>query len=181
MGLDSTQFLRSDTNDTMVGDLTMTGDIVPTTDDTYDLGSSSKKWANVYGHSIEATFADLAERYATDAPYEPGTVVVFGGEAEITTTNQALDVAIAGVISTNPAVKLNADAGNSHTHPYVALRGRVPCKVIGPVNKGDLMVTSDIPGFAKSAGKVDYGISVFAKSITTDLSGGEKTVEIVIL
>ena len=180
-GLDSTQFLRSDTNDTMVGDLTMTGDIVPTTDDTYDLGSSSKKWANVYGHSVEATFADLAERYATDAPYEPGTVVVFGGEAEITTTNQALDVAIAGVISTNPAVKLNADAGNSHTHPYVALRGRVPCKVIGPVNKGDLMVTSDIPGFAKSAGKVDYGISVFAKSITTDLSGGEKTVEVVIL
>jgi hypothetical protein len=180
-GLDSTQFLRSDTNDTMVGDLTMTGDIVPTTDDTYDLGSSSKKWANVYGHSIEATFADLAERYATDAPYEPGTVVVFGGEAEITTTTQALDVAIAGVISTDPAVKLNADAGNSHTHPYVALRGRVPCKVIGPVNKGDLMVTSDTPGFAKSVGKVDYGVSVFAKSITTDLSGGEKTVEVVIL
>ena len=180
-GLDSTQFLRSDTNDTMVGDLTMTGDIVPTTDDTYDLGSSSKKWANVYGHSIEATFADLAERYATDAPYEPGTVVVFGGEAEITTTTQALDVAIAGVISTDPAVKLNADAGNSHTHPYVALRGRVPCKVIGPVNKGDLMVTSYTPGFAKSVGKVDYGVSVFAKSITTDLSGGEKTVEVVIL
>jgi len=180
-GIDSSQFLRSDTNDTMVGNLTMTGNIVPSQDDTYDLGSTNEKWANVYGHSIEATFADLAERYATDAPYEPGTVVVFGGEAEITTTNQALDVAIAGVISTNPAVKLNADAGNSHTHPYVALRGRVPCKVIGPVNKGDLMVTSDVPGFAKSAGKVDYGISVFAKSITTDLSGGEKTVEVVIL
>ncbi len=180
-GLDSTQFLRSDTNDTMVGDLTMTGDIVPTTDDTYDLGSSSKKWANVYGHSIEATFADLAERYATDSPYEPGTVVVFGGEAEITTTTQQLDVSIAGVISTDPAVKLNADAGNSHTHPYVALRGRVPCKVIGPIKKGELLVTSETPGYAKSVGTVDYGVAVFAKSITTDLSSGEKIVEVVIL
>ena len=180
-GIDSTQFLRSDVDDTMVGDLTMTGDIVPSADDTYDLGSSSNQWANVYGRSIEATFADLAERYATDAPYEPGTVVVYGGEAEITLTSQRLDVSVAGVISTDPALKLNSNAGNSQTHPYVALRGRVPCKVIGPVNKGDLLVTSGTPGFAKSVGKVDYGVAVFAKSITTDLSGGEKIVEVVII
>jgi len=160
----------------------VTGNIVPVTDDTYDLGSSTKKYANVYGHSIEATFADLAERYATDVPYEVGTVVTFGGEAEITVTSIAGDVSVAGVISTNPAIKLNADAGNSQTHPYVALRGRVPCMLVGPVSKGDLIVTADNePGYAQSIGKNDAGHSVFAKSITTDLSVGKKVIEVVIL
>ena len=60
-----------------------------------------------FGHEVEATYADLAERYASDAPYEPGTVVVFG-EAEVTTTTLDTDVSIAGVISTNPALKLNS-------------------------------------------------------------------------
>ena len=238
-GLDSTQFLRSDTDDTMVGNLTMTGniipsanvtynlgsstnrwnelwlstttvnlgdnalsadandnplwnsvqfvlsdvstDIIPVTDNTYNLGSTTKQFATIYGHEVEATYADLAERYETDAPYEPGTVVVFGGEAEITTTTIELDVSVAGVISTNPALKLNAQAGNSNTHPYVALRGRVPCKVVGPVKKGDLLVTSSIAGYAMSVGKTDTGRSVFAKSITEDLTDGPKIIEVVIV
>jgi hypothetical protein len=160
----------------------ITGSIIPATDNTYDLGSSAKKYANIYGHSVEATFADLAERYATDVPYESGTVVVFGGEAEITTTTEPGDVSVAGVISTNPALKLNADAGNSQTHPYVALKGRVPCKLIGPVSKGDLIVTADNePGYAQSIGKNDAGRSVFAKSIETDLTEGKRLIEVVIL
>ena len=168
-----------DSTDTAID---ITGTIIPATDDTYDLGSSAKKYANIYGHSVEATFADLAERYATDVPYECGTVVVFGGEAEITTTTEPGDVSVAGVISTNPALKLNADAGNSETHPYVALRGRVPCKLIGPVSKGDLIVTADNePGYAQSIGKNDAGRSVFAKSIETDLTVGKKVIEVSIL
>jgi hypothetical protein len=160
----------------------ITGDIIPATDDTYDLGSTSKKYSNIYGHNITATYADLAERYAADGIYEAGTVVVFGGEAEVTTTTEAQDVSVAGVISTNPALKLNADAGNSQTHPYVALRGRVPCQIIGPVSKGDLIVTADNePGFAQSVGKNDTGRSVFAKSIETDLTEGKKLIEVVIL
>ena len=160
----------------------ITGTIIPATDNTYDLGSTSKKYANIYGHTVEATYADLAERYASDAIYEAGTVVVFGGEAEITTTQLAGDVSVAGVISTNPALKLNAEAGNSQTHPYVALRGRVPCQIIGPVSKGDLIITAhDEPGYAKSNGKFDAGRSVFAKSIETDLSEGKKVIEVVIL
>ena len=158
------------------------GTILPAADNTYDLGSTTHKYANIYGHSVHATYADLAERYASDAPYESGTVVVFGGESEITTTTVAEDVSVAGVISTNPAVKLNADAGNSQTHPYVALRGRVPCLMIGPVSKGDLIVTADNePGFAQSVGKNDTGRSVFAKSIETDLTEGKKLIEVVIL
>ena len=160
----------------------ISGTIEPATDNTYNLGSPTKKYANIYGHSVHATYADLAERYATDVPYEPGTVVVFGGEAEITTTSIAGDVSVAGVISTNPAIKLNADAGNSVTHPYVALRGRVPCNMVGPVSKGDLIITAhDEPGYAKSNGKFDAGRSVFAKSLETNLTEGKKVIEVVIL
>ena len=163
-------------------DVDVTGTIIPATDNTYDLGSTSKKYANIYGHSIHAHYADLAERYATDVPYLKGTVVVFGGEAEITTTTEAKDVSVAGVISTNPALKMNADAGDSQTHPYVALRGRVPCNFIGPVSKGDLIVTADNePGYAQSIGKNDAGRSVFAKSLETDLTEGKKLIEVVIL
>jgi len=160
----------------------ITGNILPATDNTYDLGTSTKKYKQIYGYTVEATFADLAERYATDVPYEVATVVVFGGEAEITTTTSPGDVSVAGVISTNPAIKMNAEAGNSETHPYVALKGRVPCKMIGPVSKGDLIVTADNePGYAQSIGKNDAGRSVFAKSIETDLTEGKKVIEVSIL
>lgn len=238
-GLDSTQFLRSDTDDTMVGNLTMTGNIVPSanvtyslgsannrwnelwlssstvnignnalssnvnnkplwnttefvlsnvtmdlipeTDNTYDLGSQTKQFASVYGHTIEATYADLAERYEIDIQSEVGTVVVFGGDKEITPCQHEADISVAGVISTEPAFKMNSLAGNDNTHPFVALRGRVPCKVIGPVRKGDLMITSSTLGVAKSAGRNDMGHAVFAKSLVEDLSNDIKIIEVVII
>ena len=177
---DDANFSTTITN--QIAAMSPTGNIIPSADNTYNLGSTSNKYANVYGHSIHAHYADLAERYATDVPYLKGTVVVFGGEAEITTTTEAKDVSVAGVISTNPALKMNADAGDSQTHPYVALRGRVPCNFIGPVSKGDLIVTADNePGFAQSIGKNDAGRSVFAKSLETDLTEGKKLIEVVIL
>ena len=154
---------------------TMSGNIAMGGNDITDAGT-------FYGVATAAQYADLAERYATDVPYEEGTVVVFGGEAEITTTIEPGDVSVAGVISTNPAIMMNAEAGNSETHPYVALKGRVPCKVIGPVSKGDLIVTADNePGYAQSIGKNDAGRSVFAKSIETDLTVGKKVIEVSIL
>ena len=177
---DDANFSTTITN--QIAAMSPTGTIIPSADDTYDLGSTTTKYANIYGHSIHAHYADMAERYATDVPYESGTVVVLGGEAEITVTSEARDVAVAGVISTNPAIKLNADAGDSETHPYVALRGRVPCKMIGPVSKGDLIVTADNePGYAQSVGKENAGRSVFAKSIQTDLTVGKKVIEVSIL
>jgi len=160
----------------------ITGNIIPASDNTYDLGSTSKKYANIYSHSIHAHYADLAERYASDVPYDEGTVVVLGGDEEITVTSEAKDVSVAGVISINPGLKMNADAGDDTTHPYVALRGRVPCKMIGPVSKGDLIVTADNePGYAQSVGKENAGRSVFAKSIETDLTEGKRLIEVVIL
>lgn len=168
-------------NDLSITGGTMSGSILVNADNTYDLGSATNQWRTVYGHEIEATFADLAERYASDAPYLVGTVVIYGGEAEITTTTDEMDVSVAGIISGSPALKMNAAAGNSQTHPYVALKGRVPCQVIGPVTKGDLLVTSSTPGFAKSVGKRDLGLAVLAKALETNLDDGRKMVEVAVV
>tara|TARA_Y100000389_G_scaffold75314_2_gene71958 strand:- start:27626 stop:29365 length:1740 start_codon:yes stop_codon:yes gene_type:complete len=160
---------------------TVSGTITPSTDATYSLGSPSKRWEFVHGETIEATYADLAERYEADDIYEPGTVLIFGGDKEVTKTDVHTDYRVAGVVSTNPAYRMNAEAGTDDTHPYIALRGRVPCQVIGPVKKGDLMVTSSVKGHAKSVGGADMGRAVFAKSLTTEDSEGSKIIEVVIL
>jgi hypothetical protein len=128
----------------------------PVADNTYDLGAPSRRWRNVYATNLigttTAVYADLAERYAADAPYPPGTLVIFGGEQEITTSGQrAHDTRVAGVVSTQPGMMLNSDAGADATHPYIALTGRVPCLVTGTLEKGDLLVASDVPGHAMRA------------------------------
>lgn len=163
------------------GNNTVAGSITPFTDATFSLGTPTKRWEYVYGETVEATYADLAERYEADDVYEPGTVLIFGGDKEVTKTDVHTDYRVAGVVSTNPAYKMNSDAGADDTHPYIALRGRVPCKVMGPVAKGDLMVTSSVKGHAKSVGGTDMGRSVFAKSLTNDPSEGAKIIEVVIL
>jgi len=168
-------------NDLSITGGTMTGSILVGTDNTYDLGSSTKQWRTIYGHEVESTYADLAERYEADKKLAVGTVVVFGGDKEVTECLEEIDVSVAGIISGKPALKMNSDAGSDDTHPYIALKGRVPCQVIGRVHKGDLLVTSSTPGFAKSVGKRDMGCAVFAKAIETNLEDGRKLVEVVVI
>lgn len=163
------------------GNNTVAGSITPLNDASFSLGTPTKRWEYVYGETVEATYADLAERYEADDVYEPGTVLIFGGDKEVTKTDVHTDYRVAGVVSTNPAYKMNSDAGADDTHPYIALRGRVPCKVTGPVAKGDLMVTSSVKGHAKSVAGADMGRAVFAKSLTNDASEGSKIIEVVIL
>ena len=92
--------------------------------------------------------ADLAERYHADAVYEPGTVLVIGGINEVTACTSKMDPRVAGVVSTTPGLVLNQDAGSDAEWPVLALSGRVPCKVIGPIQKGESLVTSSVPGHA---------------------------------
>lgn len=118
--------------------------------------------AHFIGIATNATYADLAEIYEPDAEYDEGTVVVFGGDKEITVTTQKADHRVAGVISTKPAYLMNSDASGLP----VALRGKVPVKVFGQVQKGDLLVSSAVPGYAMSVqGSLTYGQAVFAKSL----------------
>ena len=132
------------------------------------------------GTATAARYADLAERYAADKKYEVGTVVVFGGDNEITTTNTKMDTAVAGVISANPAFRMNCEAGEDDTHPYVALAGRVPCRVVGKVKKGNILVTSGIPGVAVAAvGDIKVG-SMIGKALENYDSDHIGTIEVAV-
>jgi hypothetical protein len=180
--LSTPQDVRVTATPTFAG-LTTSGSITPNTNNTYNLGSAGAVFATVYGTtfsgvSTTAKYADLAEIYSTDAEYTPGTVVVFGGSAEITVTNEVGDERVAGVISTAPAYLMNNEAEGLP----VALRGRVPVRVVGPVRKGDSLVTSSTPGVAFSIGRNRlYGQAVFAKAIEDNNSDAEKLVTAVIL
>ena len=103
-------------------------------------------WKLTGASKLQATYADLAEYYEGDQEYESGTVLVFGGDKEVTTTDQMNDIRSAGVVTTNPAYTMNAD--QTGIKVCIALAGRVPCKVVGRVKKGDMLTTSATPGYA---------------------------------
>jgi hypothetical protein len=130
------------------------------------------------GTASSARYADLAERYEADAILEPGTVVCFGGEKEITACDHENDHAVAGVVSTDPAYMMNSAAGNNDTHPYIALTGRVPVKVVGPVAKGDLLVASGVKGHAMANNDAKAG-TIIGKAIGSS-DAGEGVVEALI-
>lgn len=143
-----------------------------------NIGSNDSYFNTVFALATSALYADLAENYESDSKYVPGTVVVFGGEKEITVSSEIADERVAGVISTNPAHLMNAGQPGLP----VALRGRVPVMIIGPVVKGDSLVTSSTAGFAQSVGRDrTHGQAVFAKAIETDTAPGEKIIQAVIL
>ena len=137
-------------------------------------------WQLASGATFQATFADLAERYEADEEYLPGTVLVIGGDKEVTTTTRHGDTARAGIVSTAPAYTLNATAGDDDTHPYIALAGRVPCKVIGPITKGDLLVTSTVRGFAERAHANDNPNATIARALA-NFEGTEGVIEVMVV
>jgi len=117
-----------------------------------DIGQSGNKYATIYattfsGEASSALYADLAEKYVADRYYEPGTVMVFGGEQEVTESMLDYETAVAGVVSTKPAYLMNSEQQGEFVVD-IALVGRVPCKVMGPVFKGSVLVTSEHAGVA---------------------------------
>ena len=145
---------------------------------TGNIGSATVGFNTVFAKATSAVYADLAENYLSDSNYEAGTVVVFGGDKEITTTQLFADTAVAGVISTNPAYLMN----NELVGQPVALRGRVPVKVQGFTRKGDLLVTGNIPGVAVSVGRDNkYGQAVFAKALEIKTTADVGVIEAVII
>jgi hypothetical protein len=132
---------------------------------------------NFLGTASSAKYADLAEIYTSDKNYEPGTVVVFGGTAEITVTKKTHDTRVAGVISTNPAYLMNSEAVGLP----VAFTGRVPCKVRGPVAKGDVLVTSAYAEYAERMTDTLYRPGCILGKSLSDVAENEfATVEVVV-
>jgi hypothetical protein len=164
---------------------TVAGQILPSVNNTIEIGSNSFKFANVWatsfrGTAIEAQYADLAERFEADVPMVPGTVVEIGGLKEITTAVQELSESVFGVISTLPGFLLNGSAGTSETHPAVAVNGRVPVRVIGQVKKGDRLVSAG-NGLARAASRAEItAFNVLGRALANKTTDGEGTVEAIV-
>ena len=158
------------------------GNIIPNANDTYNIGSDpslgGKKFravyaTNFYGNASTANYADLAERFAADAAYLPGTVVELGGDAEVTSVVDDLSETVFGVISSQPAYLMNQGAGDDATHPPIALHGRVPVRVVGTVVKGDRLVSAG-NGVARAASKAEITSSnVIGRALENKTTAGE--------
>ncbi len=137
--------------------------------------SSGNLLANVFdGTATAAQYADLAEKYLADKEYEVGTVVAVGGEAEVRSCVFG-DRAV-GVVSANPAFMMNKDLEGG---TYIALKGRVPVKVIGSIKKGDRLVAAQ-GGCAINASFHQYP-DVFAIALESSDNVDVKLIESVIL
>ena len=141
-----------------------------------NIGTAAAGFNTIFARSTSALYADLAEWYTADADYAPGTVLVFGGNQEVTLAVGINDVRVAGVVSTNPAHIMNSGLKAPHV-AAVALTGRVPTQVVGPVAKGDMMVTAG-GGRAQACAEPRIG-SVIGKALQ-DHPGGQGTIEIVV-
>ena len=113
-----------------------------------NIGTSATYFNTIFAKSTSAQYSDLAELYCADKQYTPGTVVEFGGDEEITISTESHSPRVAGIISTNPSYLMNSTLNRANS-VKVALTGRVPCQIIGTVQKGDRLVASDIPGVAQ--------------------------------
>jgi hypothetical protein len=180
-------YVRNDTTDlqTIMGPIEFGSDLTVTENNLYDIGSSSYKFAGVYattfyGTSTSALYADVAERFAADDYYAPGTVVALGGANEITRVAEELSDDVFGVISTAPAYLMNAGAGSNTTHPPVAVSGRVPVQVVGRIKKGDRLVSAG-NGLARAASKAEITPwNVIGRALTSKTTSEIGTVEAIV-
>jgi hypothetical protein len=141
-----------------------------------NIGSSTGYFNTVFASATSALYADLAEFYLADADYAPGTVLCFGGSQEVTQCNVDQCATVAGVVSTNPAYQMNSGLTGDHV-VAMALVGRVPVMVQGPVARGDMMVSAD-NGRARSEKHPTMG-TVIGKALQ-DFDGDQGVIEVVV-
>jgi len=140
-------------------------------------GTIQGYWSLSTGSRFQATYADLAEYYEGDREYEVGTVLIFGGDKEVTTTSLHEDRRIAGVVSETAAYIMNT--GCPGIKVCVALQGRVPVKVLGVVKKGDMLVASAKSGYAIASNDPKTG-AVIGKALANKDSNGDGIIEVAI-
>jgi len=144
-----------------------------------DTGLSYNPSTNVLSTTASsAQYADVAERFEADAPMEIGSVVEVGGTAEITEATTDLSSDVFGVISDKPAYMMNAAAGDNTTHPFVAMTGRTPVRVVGAVTKGQRLVTSSTKGCARAVaqGESISPFNVIGRALESSADAGIKLV-----
>ena len=126
--------------------------------------------------STSAQYADIAECYRSDEEYEPGTVVEFGGDAEVTMATTDMSKRVAGVITTDPAYLMNSQLSDGIV-AAVALTGRVPCKVVGKVSKGDIMVSA---GNGQARAEADPKVGTVIGKALENFDGDQGVIEVVV-
>jgi hypothetical protein len=141
-----------------------------------NIGATGAYFNQVFAQATTALYADLAEVYEADADYAPGTVMVFGGDKEVTVTRQSGDPRVAGVISEKPSYLMNNGLTADH-RAIVALTGRVPTLVHGPVFKGDMMISAG-NGYAQACSTPAMG-TVIGKALE-NFNGENGKIEIVV-
>lgn len=125
------------------------------------------------GTATSANYADLAEKYLADSEYEVGTVLMIGGDKEVTACQVGFRAV--GPVSEKPAYMMNAGLEGG---TYVALKGRVPVKVTGNIMKGQRLVAGP-SGTAQAA--MGNNSDVFAIALESSNDAGIKLIECVIL
>jgi hypothetical protein len=141
-----------------------------------NVGTFTGNFSLSAGSRLNATYADLAEKYVADATYAPGTVLIFGGDHEVTLATEENSSRVAGVVTTNPAYTMNNDCVGEHV-ATLALQGRVPVKVLGPIYKGDLLV-SGANGYATANNLARAG-TIIGKSLE-NFSDATGTIEVAV-
>jgi hypothetical protein len=184
-----------------------TGNLVPVVNGTQSLGSATNQWKNllantvtvgnivnangnaignignstgyfnrVFAASTSAIYSDLAENYVADADYAPGTVLVFGGDFEVTVATGENDTRVAGVVSTQPSYLMNSTQEGEFV-VAVALTGRVPCSVIGPVRKGDMMISA---GNGQARAETNPAVGTVIGKALEDFDSDTGVIEVVV-
>ncbi len=143
------------------------------------VGNITGDWRLTAGSKLQATYAaDLAEYYEGDKEYPVGTVLIFGGDKEVTVSTSSRDHRVAGVVSDNAAYSMNGACPGLKNQ--IALQGRVPCRVVGKIKKGDLLVTGNIAGCAVSAGGEAKTGTVIGKALEDYDSDHIGTIEVAV-
>jgi hypothetical protein len=140
-------------------------------------GTITGNWTLSTGSKLQATYADLAEYYAADQTYIPGTVLDFGGDQEVTLASIESNK-LAGVVSSEPAYVMNGNLKADYP-VMIALVGRVPVRVTGKVNRGDMLISAG-NGLAKAATTMPKVGTVIGKAIANKLDEAEGTVEVLV-
>ena len=177
-------YFRDNGNPSVAGPATISAGINMTTD-----ASDATKTYLFRGTALHAQYADVAEMYTSDAEHGAGTVIMFADDTvegykgeEVCATLHEKDPKMLGVVTTNPALLMNStcEAPEGLFTVGVALLGRVPCKVTGKANKGDRLISSNVPGHAM-AGKDDIRWThVLGRALEKKTDDGEGVIEVIV-
>jgi len=168
VGIRGTMYINSQNNALAIGNGGTSG--------IGNIGASGATFNTAFIKSTSAQYADVAEKYLSDADYEAGTVLDFGGAQEVTLCHSDMSNKLAGVVSTQPAYLMNDAIQGDHT-VTLALLGRVPCKVRGPITKGAMLVSAG-EGYARAEHVPQVG-TVIGKALE-DFNGDHGVIEVVV-